>query len=58
MIFLLQLLVGIWVSSIVFRAIAYGAKDSQFKTQFELRVGYLLTVNPAANGDLVETLGG
>ena len=46
------------MSSIVFRAIAYGAKDPQFKTQFELRVGHLLTVNPAANGDLVETLGG
>ena len=39
------------------RALTYCAIDPRFETHFELSVGRSLTVHPAANGDLVETLG-
>ena len=40
------------------RVLVYFVEGPQFKIHFELRVRRSLTVHPAANGDLVETLGG
>ena len=46
-----------WTNSIAVGALVYCAKEPQFQTHFKLRVGHLLIVHPAANRDLVETLG-
>ena len=50
-------IVHLWTSNIAVRALAYCAKDPRFETHLEPRAGHSLTVHPAANGDLVETLG-
>ena len=43
-------------SRIAARALANCAEDPRFEAPFEPRAGRSLTVHPAANGDLVETL--
>ena len=46
----------LWASSIAVRMLAYCAEDPRFGTNFEPRVGRLLTVYPGVNGNQLETL--
>ena len=48
---------NLWVINIAIGALTYSAEDPRFEIHFEQRVGHSPTVHPAADRDLVETLG-